>query len=119
MKLFVMVLNKTEVLADLMARFASDDICGCTILESTGMAQELWGSGHEEEEISFLRGLRSFIDGKSRQGNKTIFTVLRDDQMDTVIKAVEDVVGDLLGEDNIGIMFSVPIDYVCGKGLLK
>ena len=39
--------------------------------------------------------------------------------MDTVIKAVEDVVGDLLGEDNIGIMFSVPIDYVCGKGLLK
>lgn len=120
MKLFVLVLNKTDALDELLSRFAADGICGSTIIDSTGMVQELWSSGHDEEDISFLSGLRSFMDGnESRSGNKTIFCVIRDDQLDTVTTAVTDVVGDLLGESNTGIMFSIPLDYVCGKGLNK
>ena len=39
MKLFVLILNRTEKLDDLMMTFVKEGICGATILESTGMAR--------------------------------------------------------------------------------
>ena len=38
MKLFVLILNRTEKLDDLMVTYAKEKICGATIIESTGMA---------------------------------------------------------------------------------
>ena len=54
MKLFVLILNRTEKLDDLMAAYAHAAICGATIIDSTGMARELYGAKHDEEEISFF-----------------------------------------------------------------
>ena len=118
MKLFVLILNKVEKLDELMTRFAADGICGATILDSTGMARELYGSYHDEEEISFLGSIRSFLNDSSRKGNKTILTVIKDEQLDTIVRIVEDVVSDLSDPDS-GIMFTVPLDFVRGKGLNK
>ena len=115
MKLFVLILSRVEKLDDLMTEFAHKDICGATILDSVGMARELYGSAHDEEEISFLGSIRGFLNGP-RQGSKTIFTVCRDEQVDVIIKAVEKIVGDL-SEPDTGIMFTVPLDFVRGKGL--
>lgn len=116
MKLFVLILNKVEKLDELMTHFASEGICGATILDSTGMARELYGSFHDEEEISFLGSIRSFLNDSSRKNNKTILAVIKDNQLTTIVKIVEEVVSDLSDPDS-GIMFTIPLDFVRGKGL--
>ena len=55
MKLFVLILNRTEKLDDLMAAYAHAAICGATIIDSTGMARELYGAKHDEEGDIVLR----------------------------------------------------------------
>ena len=118
MKLFVLVLNRTEKLDDLMSAYAHEKICGATIIDSTGMARELYGSHHAEEEISFFGSIRKYLSDDSRKTSKPILTVLREDQIDTIIRITEDVVGDFSAPDT-GIMFCLPLDFARGKGLDK
>ena len=118
MKLFVLILNRTEKLDDLMAAYAHGKICGATIIDSTGMARELYGAHHAEEEISFFGSIRKYLTDDARKTSKTILTVIREDQLDTIIKITEEVVGDFSKPD-VGIMFSLPLDFARGKGLEK
>ncbi|MDI9513952.1 MAG: hypothetical protein GX384_09250 [Clostridiaceae bacterium] len=118
MKLFVLILNRTEKLDDLMLTYAKEKICGATIIESTGMARELAGSEHHEEEISFLGSIRKYLNGSENKKSKTILTVIREDQQETIIRITEEVVGDFSKPDT-GIMFVLPLDFVQGKGLDK
>ncbi len=118
MKLFVLILNRPEKLSELMLTFAKEGICGATILESTGMVREIFNSNHEEE-IPFFSSIRKFVSGSSvGQSSKTILTVIREDQKETIIRIVEEVVGDFSKPDT-GIMFIVPLDFARGKGLDK
>lgn len=116
MKLFVLILNRTEKLDDLMAAFAREKICGATILDSTGMARELYGAHHAEEEISFFGSIRKYLTDDSRKTSKTVLTVIPDDKLSDVVRITERVVGDF-GEPDVGIMFAVPLDFARGKGL--
>jgi len=116
MKLFVLILNRTEKLNDLMLAFAKEKICGATILESTGMARKLGGIKRIEEEVPFFATIRKYIDGDDDKKSKTILVVIREDQLDTVVRVTEEVVGDFSKPDT-GIMFTIPIDFVKGKGL--
>lgn len=116
MKLFVLILNRVEKLDDLMSEYAKEKICGATILDSTGMARELYGAHHAEEEISFFGSIRKYLTDDRRKTSKTILTVIRDDQLDTVVSIAERVVGDF-GEPDVGIMFAMPLDFALGKGL--
>ena len=118
MKLFVLVLNRTEKLDDIMSAYAREKICGATIIDSTGMARELYGSHHAEEEISFFGSIRKYLTDDTRKTSKTILTVLREDQIDTIIRITEEVVGDFSAPDT-GIMFCLPLDFARGKGLDK
>lgn len=118
MKLFVLVLNRTEKLDDLMSAYAREKICGATIIDSMGMARELYGAHHAEEEISFFGSVRKYLTDDSRKTSKTIFTVLREDQIDTIIRITEEVVGNF-SEPDVGIMFCLPLDFARGKGLDK
>ena len=116
MKLFVLILNRVEKLDDLMASFAHEKIAGATILDSTGMARELYGAHHAEEEIGFFGSIRKFLTDDSRKTSKTILTVVPDDKLDDVIRITESVVGDF-SETDVGIMFDVTLDFARGKGL--
>lgn len=116
MKLFVLILNRTEKLDELMLAYANAKICGATILDSTGMARELFNSKYREEDISLFGSIRKYLNGDENKTSKTILTVIRDDQHDTIIKTTEQVVGDFSASDT-GIMFTVPLDFVKGKGL--
>ena len=118
MKLFVLILNRTERLDDLMAEFAKNKIQGATILDSTGMARELYGAHHAEEEISFFGSIRKYLTDDSRKTSKTILTVVPDDKLDDVIRITESVVGDF-SEPDVGIMFAVSLDFARGKGLTE
>ena len=116
MRLFVLILNRVEKLDDLMTAYAREKICGATIIDSTGMARELYGSHHAEEEISFFGSIRKYLNDDSRKTSKTILTVLREDQLETIIRLTEEVVGDF-SEPDVGIMVSLPLDFARGKGL--
>ncbi len=118
MKLFVLILNRTEKLDALMLAYANEKLCGATILDSMGMARELYSSNHQEEEITFFGSIRNYLNDNERTKNKTILTVIRDDQQDAIIRVTEEIIGDF-SEPDTGIMFTVPLDFVLGKGLAK
>lgn len=119
MKLFVLILNRIEKLEDLMLAFAREELCGGTILDSTGMARALYASSRkEEEEITFFGSIRNYLTASEGANSKTILTVIRDDQQDTIIRIAQEVIGDF-SEPDVGIMFTVPLDFVLGKGLEK
>ena len=97
MQLLFFVLNRSEMLDDVLTSFADHDIHGATILDSKGMVHLL--ASHSERENSNL-----------------IIAAVKDDHVDNAVKAIEDVIGDLSKPDS-GVVFTVPISYV--KGLYK
>lgn len=113
MKLFVLVLNQTEKLGDLMREYAKEKICGATILESSGMARSLLGS--QEEDISFLNSIRKYLRHGENEKTKTIFAVIRKDQEDTILNATKRVID--FSQPDTGIMFVLNLEYAFGKGL--
>jgi hypothetical protein len=110
MKLFVLVLNKTEKLEALLKEFLREEICGATVLQSTGMARVL--SDYDDEDVPFLTSIKKVL-RPDREKNFTIFTVLRDEQVQRAVAAVQRVVGDL-GCKDTGIVFCVPVDFAKG-----
>lgn len=111
MQLLLMVLNRVEKLDDLLEALMAKGICGATILSSTGMVREL---GKRIEDYPIFGTLRYLIDFE-RKESKTIFMVLKDEQVDTVRKIVREVVGDLSQPDT-AILFTLPILSAEGVG---
>jgi len=101
MKLLVVVLNKEEFLEDILDAFIEADITKATILDSEGMI------GFLTYEVPLFADLKDFMKG-DKPYNKTIFSVVDDEKK---IKKVEKLIEDL-SEPGIGILFTVPIDYV-------
>lgn len=118
MKLFVLILNRVEKLDNLMLAFTKEKLCGATILDSVGMARELYAANHVEEEITFFGSIRNYLSNEENIKSKTILTVIRDDQQDTIIRVTEEIIGDFSQPDT-GIMFTLPLDFARGKGLEK
>lgn len=107
MKLMVIILNKTDVLDYLLEGLSAAGIGGATIIESSGMAMTL-----SKLDSSFLSAsIRGLFSGD--EDNRTILSVIKDNQLDIARKIVYNTVGDL-SQPNTGIMFTVPIDYVEG-----
>ena len=111
MKCMVIILNKTEVLDDLLTKLGDNGINGATILSSTGMAHRLLNERENEAE-RFIGSLR-FLLNPEREETKTVLVVLRDDQVLLARAAVHAVLGDLSKPDS-GIMFTMPVDFIEG-----
>ncbi|WP_035294974.1 hypothetical protein [Clostridium sp. KNHs214] len=109
MQVLIMVLNKTNYLEDIIKEFNNCGIRGATIIESTGMAEILTSCG---EEIPMFGSLKMLLNEK-RPFNKTIFTVLKDEQVKIAVDAIKNVVGDLK-KPGVGILFTLPINFVEG-----
>lgn len=108
MKLMVFILNKTETLDFFLEGLAAAGIGGATIIESTGLAQTL-----SKLDSSFLSASLRAIFSNGNEDNRTILSVIKDDQLDLVRKVIYTTVGPL-SEPNTGILFTVPIDYAEG-----
>lgn len=67
MKLFVLILNRTEKLDDLMAAYAHAAICGAldNRLHGNG-ARCFTDAKHDEEEISFFGSIRKYLTDDTR-----------------------------------------------------
>lgn len=111
MKLLILVLNKIEKLEDLLSNLVQNGIKGATIIDSTGMARVL-SHCDEEKDIPFLGSL-SLILNPDREKNKTIFIVLKNEQVRVVTNIVNETLGGFKEKDS-GILFTLPIDYVQG-----
>ena len=110
MKLLMIVLNKVEMLEALLETLTARGIRGATILNSTGMVRELTRS----EDYPLFGSLLYLIDS-DREESKTIFMVLREDQVTIAKKAVRDILGDLSKPDT-AIMFTINVDEAEGIG---
>lgn len=108
MQLVVLVLNKTECLEELLEKFVEINVKGATIIESSGMAKALYNDSHVSDLFGSLRALIN-----PRKESKTIFCVVKDEIVQDVRDAVEEVTGGLDNPDT-GILFSVPTLFVDG-----
>ena len=108
MKLMVLILNKTDALDNLLEGLSAAGLGGATIIESSGLATTL-----SRLDSSFISSsIRAILSG-SEEDNRTILSVIRNDQLDIARKVIYNTVGDL-SSPNTGILFTVPIDFVEG-----
>ena len=108
MKLMVIILNKTDVLDSLLEGMSAAGLGGATIIESSGLATTL-----SRLDSSFISSsIRAILSG-AEDDNRTILSVIRNDQLEIARKVVYNTVGEL-SKPNTGIMFTVPLDFVEG-----
>ena len=110
MELVVLILNKTECLEKLLKRFREEGIQGATIVDSKGMAHSLC----EYDELRLLASLRMVLDPDHKE-SKTIFAVIREEQVPLISRLVNEVTGGLNHPDT-GVLFTVPVRYMEGFG---
>ena len=107
-RLVVFILNRTEVLNDLLRELSDNGIKGWTIIQSIGMGHELANM----EEFSFFGSLRKMLN-PDRKENITLLLAIHVEQLEVVTKIINRIVGDL-SEPDTGILFSLPIEYIQG-----
>ncbi|MDN6196459.1 MAG: hypothetical protein L0L39_02190 [Atopostipes suicloacalis] len=111
MNVLFIVLNEADHLEDLLEKFIEIGIKGATILDSQGMGFAMNHSGHGNEP--FFGKIRSMIDN-SRPYNKTVFTVIDDEEtLEKAISVTKEVFGDVY-EPGLGMMFTMPVNNVYG-----
>ena len=111
MNALFIVLNKPDYLEDLLDKFIEIGVKGATILDSQGMGFAVTHGGHGKEP--FFGKIRSIIDN-SRPYNKTVFTVIEDEEtLQKAVSAAKEVFGDVY-EPGIGMMFTMPVGNVYG-----
>ena len=110
MKLYVLILNKTECMPKLISTLMKEGIHGATIYDSMGSVQYV---GHDmTEPPSIFGSLRQYFHPE-HASNKTVFIVVEDEKVAKIKKIVNDVTGGLSKPD-IGISFTMPVDDVEG-----
>lgn len=108
MKVLVFVLNRVEKLEPVLDRLEHDGLRGATVLSSRGMAMTL----DQYCDGSFLGSLRAMME-PDREENRTVFMVLKDEDVARAVAAVESVAGSFEAP-NSGIVFTMPVDFVKG-----
>jgi nitrogen regulatory protein P-II 1 len=110
--LLVLVLNRVELLEEILETLVRAGVPGATIIDSTGMGRTLAQADHD---ASFLAGLRSIFQ-YSRPENKTIFSVVRTkEKLEKARAAVQEVLGNI-SRPGVGIIFTLQLLDVTGLG---
>ncbi len=107
MKLLVFILNKEELLEEVLEAYVEAGIDGATMFDSEGMGRFL------AYEVPLFAGFKEFMKG-NKPYNKTIISVVTDDE---VIKRVRVLIDEVVGglkNPGTGIMFTLPIDWAAG-----
>ena len=111
MQLLLLVLNDLEMLTPLLETLMANNIRGATILNSTGMARELCRNGEDYPIFGTLR----YLMNPEREESRTIFMVLREEQLALAKKIIREMLGDLNRPDT-GIMITLPVSSAEGIG---
>ena len=106
MKMLIFVLNRVEKLEPALNKLEHAGLRGATVLSSRGMAMTL----DKYCDGSFLGSLRAMME-PDREENRTVFMVLKDEDVERAVAAVEEVAGSF-NTPNSGIAFTLPVDLV-------
>lgn len=101
------VLNKEELLDEVLAAYVEAGIGGATIIDSEGMGRFL------TYEVPLFSDFKQFMKG-NKPYNKTIFSVVQNEALIPRLEKLLDKVCGGLDEPGTGIFFTVPIDYARG-----
>jgi nitrogen regulatory protein PII len=112
MKLLVFILNKEELLANVLSAFLEAGVRDATILDSVGMGRFL------TYEVPFFAGFRDLM-REAKPRNKTIISVIKDESVLPHLEKLLDRVCGGLGAPGTGIFFTVPVDYCAGSGAVE
>jgi nitrogen regulatory protein P-II 1 len=112
LKLVFFVLNKEELLDEVLAAFLEAEVPGATILDSEGMGRFL------TYEVPLFASFKEFMKG-NKPYNKTIFSVVDSDAKVMRLEELIEKVCGSLSEPGTGILFTVPVDYVRGLRRLE
>ena len=106
-KLLVFVLNREELLEEVLEAYVEAGIDGATILDSEGMGRFL------TYEVPLFADFKQFMKG-SKPYNKTIISVVRHEERIARLEGLLDSVCGDLTQPGTGILFTVPVDYCRG-----
>lgn len=107
MKLLVFVLNREELLEQVLEAYVEAGITGATILDSEGMGRFL------TYEVPLFADFREFMKG-NKPYNKTLFSVVRDEEaIGRLVPLVDGICGGL-DRPGTGILFTMPVDFCAG-----
>lgn len=111
MNALFIVINEIDYVDEILERFLDIGVGGATILDSQGMGSAI--AQGDTSDIPLFGSLKRYLDS-SRPYNKTIFTIIEDEELlEEAISTVKDIVGDL-NKLGVGVMFTVPIGKVYG-----
>ncbi len=110
MKLFVLILSRTDLLEELLDQWSRLGVTGATILNSTGMAATL--SQSQKGSSSFFQSLTAALSLRDVE-SKTIFSLLSEEDVAKAMEGVELVLGDLSLPET-GVAFTLPVDFLAG-----
>ncbi len=106
------VLHDPHRLREILEAWEEAGVSGITILPSTGL-KRLEASDVLREDLPLIPSLEDLID-QEESLNRTLFTIVRDDEMvNKVIEATQSVTGDL-NLPNTGILTVLPVARVYG-----
>lgn len=106
MQSLIIVLNNSEFLDEVLETFLELGISGATVLDSTGMGQII------SRDLPIFAGFKNVF-SVAQPNNKTIITVIRDDEVERVMDAVEQITGKF-GRQGVGVAFSLPVAHLRG-----
>jgi nitrogen regulatory protein P-II 1 len=106
-KLVVFVLNREELLEQVLEAYVEAGINGATILDSEGMGRFL------TYEVPLFADFKEFMKG-NKPYNKTIMSVVQEEEAIPRLREILDEVCGGLSSPGTGILFSLPVDFAVG-----
>lgn len=107
MELVVIVLNKTDLLNELLSEFMDNNLSGATVVDSSGM-------GHLISNQFPMFSMFAELEEERENNSKTIFKVVEtEDERNRTTEIVENICGDLADPDT-AIIFTVPVNFQKG-----
>lgn len=110
MKVLFIIIKETQYIQPILEMFLQKNIKGATIMQSEGMASAIT----RKSDLFMAMQHNTFYgqsDPEDKKGSKTIFTVMKDDQVAEVVAEVRAIVG-ASDKRAIGFMFSIPVDDI-------
>ncbi len=102
MELLVCVINKPELLEDVLAGFIEVGVGDCTVIDSKGMGTII------ANEIPIFSGFKNLFSG-ARESNYTVFSVIQDAKtLEDAIKIVKEIFS-RMEEPDAGVIFTLPV----------
>lgn len=113
MQAIFLVIKQVELADKIMEALANAGIKGGTAIDSEGMAGSI---ARTNQNVAMVQLLKEIISGEDESHkSKTLFIIVKDEQVEDVKNAIRSVTGDL-SKPNAGIMFGVPVSFAEGIG---